>query len=111
MFIWIRWTCKICGETHVGRFDVKPYHIIPYQIKKYAWHKDDEHFPIWICDIAWHRKRRPRKRGSSQRGCSEIYAKLKTPTWRIMKVLRAFIEEMSLYAVKDGTLTLEVCMA
>ena len=110
MFIWIKWTCKICGETHVGRFDVRPLRVIPYKIKEYAWFKDHEHFSIWICDIAWHRKTRPKKRGSSQRG-SRIYAKLETPTWRILKVLKEYINEMSLYAIKEGTLTLEICKA
>lgn len=102
MYIWCQWICGRCGEVHRVRFQVEVTEKLGFV--KGAWRDRD----ILIQDMAYHKIKRPRRRGTAQYG-SKIFCEPLTPILQIEDALRQFMEEF--YSIKEDTLTMEVCMA
>jgi len=104
LFLWCEWICGKCGELHRARFNVKMEHTIhktASQIKD-AWECEG----ILIHDTAY-KKTLKHKHKRKHRYSHMVFVRHNDPITKIVRVFRKYF--LQFYAVKEDTLTIEVC--
>lgn len=103
-FVWCEWICLRCGDIHRAKFDLVIGLKAAYQLKGGIYERKG----VFIEDRAFSLKEKPSKKFKSGKG-SKIFVKWDTTLERIFAALREFMQEY--YAIKEGTLKMEVCRA
>lgn len=102
-FIWCEWLCSRCGYIHRTRFDLVIGLQAAYQLRGAVFDREG----IFIEDIAFNLKEKPSKKRSKSR--SKIYVQWDVEISKIFEAVKVYMPKY--YAIKEGSLKVEVCRA
>jgi len=102
-YVWCEYICSHCQELHRLKFNVLVDSKAYYQLKGRTYYEAEG---IIIEDIALNKKFRP-NRSKPRKGGSKIYVQWNTNTRQIIDTVIDYLTEY--YAIKEGTLKVEVC--